>query len=407
MTKSGPPIGLLLLIAAASCLPDTVRADDWLQFRGNRADAVTSDTDVPVELSGETIQWRSELPGRGLSGPIVVGDRVFLTASSGYQETTLHTLCFDAASGSRLWQRTALATGRTICHPKMAVATPTPASDGLRVFSFYSSNDLVCHDLDGNLQWYRGLGMEYPNASNSLGMSSSPVVIGKTLVVQIESDAEAWAFGLDTATGATKWKRSRPRRANWTSPAVAAGDHAVVILQSSQGLTAVDPNSGDELWTYADGASTIPSASVVGDLVFVPSHGITVLKMSSDRRSFEIAWQKSNLNPSTPSPVAVGNRVYTIGSTALTCADAATGQRLWQLRLKGPFSSTPLAANGHLYLFSEQGVALVVRTGNTSGEIVSQLDLTEAILCTPAIADGAIYVRSDGHLWKLARNNRP
>ena len=129
--------------------------------------------------------------------------------------------------------------------------------------------------------------------------------------------------------------------------------------------------------------------------------------MSSDRRSFEIAWQKSNLNPSTPSPVAVGNRVYTIGSTALTCADAATGQRLWQLRLKGPFSSTPLAANGHLYLFSEQGVALVVRTGNTSGEIVSQLDLTEAILCTPAIADGAIYVRSDGHLWKLARNNRP
>lgn len=377
--------------------------DDWLQFRGNRANSVSPDRSVPTELSAEVIQWAAELPGRGLSGPIVAGDRVFVTASSGLQELKLHTLCFSATDGSRLWERTSIATGRTICHPKMCVATPTPASDGKRVFSFYSSNDVICHDLDGNLMWYRGLGMEYPNASNSLGMSSSPVVAGSTVIVQVESDAESFAFGLSAETGETKWKLTRPRRANWTSPALIGGPDPVVLLQSSAGLTAVDADSGEELWSFDDGASTIPSAAVVGDLVFIPSNGTTVLRMSADRRSYEVAWQKSNLRPATPSPVAVDGRVYTVTDTAISCAKAESGERIWQLRVRGPFSSTPIAANGHLYLFNENGMAYVVRPGDTQGEIVSQMDLAQTILCTPAVADGGLYIRSDGTLWKLAK----
>ncbi len=395
---------LTLTLAFLTTVP-AATADDWLQFRGTGTNGVSADANVPTELSGDTIQWEAKLPGRGLSGPIIVGKRVFLTASSGLRELKLHTLCYDANTGKQLWERTSIATGRTVCHPKMCVATPTPASDGKRVFSFYSSNDLSCYDMDGNLQWYRGLGHENPNASNSLGMSSSPVVVGSTVIVQVESDADSFACGLDTETGATKWRLDRPRRANWTSPTVLGGDSSVVLLQSSKGLSAVDAETGEEHWNFGDGASTVPSATVIGNMVYIPSNGITVLKLSEDRKSYEQVWQQANLRPSTPSPLVYKGRVYTISSTALTCANAETGERVWQMRLKGPFSATPLAAsNDHLYMFNEKGLAYVVKVSEKGGTIVSRLDLAQTILCTPAISDGGLFVRSDKSLWKMAKD---
>ena len=233
-------------------------------------------------------------------------------------------------------------------------------------------------------------------------MSSSPVVVGKTVVVQVESDAESFACGINVANGEEMWRLERPKRANWTSPAVLG--KSVVLLQSSKGLAAIDAKTGEEYWNFDNGASTVPSASVDGDLVFIPSNGLTVLKLAEDRKSFEIAWQKSNLRPSTPSPLVFGGNVYTVGSIAISCADAATGTRKWQLRVKGPFSSTPVAANGHIYAFNEKGLAYVIKPDEPKGVIVSQMDLGQTILCTPAITEGGLFVRSDTSLWKIAKD---
>src|SRR5690606_16848625 len=147
------------------------------------------------------IEWSQELPGRGLSSPIIVGDQVIVTASSGYRQTRLHVLSFAAADGSLQWEREFWATGRTASHPKTCVAAPTPASDGERIFAFYSSNDLACLDLDGNLLWYRGLTYDFPNASNSLGMSSSLVVADGTVVAMVENDSDSFTTGVDPQTG--------------------------------------------------------------------------------------------------------------------------------------------------------------------------------------------------------------
>ena len=376
---------------------------DWLQFRGSSSNSVSVETGLPSSLSGDNIAWKTELPGRGLSGPIVVGDRIFLTASSGYRQDRLHILCFECATGKKIWERQFWATGRTMCHNKMCNATPTPASDGKRIFAFFSSNDLICVDLDGNLQWLRGLGFDYPNASNSLGMSSSPVVVGTTVVAQVESDAEAFAIGLDTETGAQKWKLDdRPRKANWTSPAVLkiAGAE-LALLQSSAGLSAVDPESGKEVWNYSEGASTIPSSTPVGNEVFVPSNGLTVLKPQGD--TVEVKWNMANLSPSTPSPLVYNGKVFTIDRAGvLKCANKETGKRIWQLRLKGPFSATPVAGDGKLFFFNEDGLAWIVNPEGKKGEIVSQLDLEETFLCSPAIANKSIFIRSDKHLIRIA-----
>ncbi len=402
--KSWRPFFSGLIVAALVANPS--KAGDWRQFRGNQGNSVAASEVLPTELSGGTVAWKVDLPGRGLSGPIVVDGKLFLTCSSGYTQDRLHVACFDTADGGKLWERQFTATGRTGCHEKMCNATPTMASDGRRVFAFFSSNDLICLDLEGNLQWYRGLGSEFPNASNSLGMSSSPIVIGSTVVVQVESDAEAFACGVDVASGETKWQIDRPRAANWTSPSMlpAMGERpALALLQSSKGVAAVDPETGDVLWNFEKGASTIPSLTVTEGKVVIPSNGLTTLQPSEDGKSFEELWNGAQLSPSTPSPVVLGGMTFTLNSAgALTAGDVATGKRVWQLRLKGPFSGTPVVANGYLYAFNEGGMAFVVKPGADGGEIISELDLAEKILCSPAAADNALFVRSDEHLWKIA-----
>ncbi|MCP4170553.1 MAG: PQQ-binding-like beta-propeller repeat protein [Fuerstiella sp.] len=398
---------LALAGLAATGLTLSAQAGDWRQFRGNGTNSIALNENLPTELSGGSVAWKIELPGRGLSGPIAVGQQVVLTASSGYAQDRLHIISFDAETGETQWERQFEATGRTGCHPKMCVATPTPASDGERIFAFYSSSDLICTDLAGNLQWYRGFGAEYRNASNSLGMSSSPIVIGSTVIIQVESEAEAFAAGVDTVTGRTKWKIDRPRKANWTSPTLLPADNgrpALALLQSSAGLSAVDPETGNVVWTFDSGASTIPSSLVVDGTVIIPSNGLTTVKPSADGTAIESVWNSSNLSPSTPSPVVINGLTITVNSAgAISAGDITTGERLWQLRLKGKFSGTPLASNGHLFFFNEAGYAFVVRPEKEKGEIVSELDLTETILSSPAASDNALYVRSDGHLWKFAQ----
>jgi outer membrane protein assembly factor BamB len=377
---------------------------DWLQFRGNNANGVSSESDVPTSM--ENIAWSVELTGRGLSGPIVIGDRVVLTSSSGFEQDRLHVRCFSTKTGKELWERQFWATGRTQCHTRISVASSQPASDGKRIFAFYSSNDLACLDLEGNLLWYRGLGYDFPNASNSLGMASSPVVVGKTVVVQVESDAEAFAIGIDVETGLARWRIERPRAANWTSPTVLRGKTRaddLVVLQSSKGLSAVNPMTGEEAWSYQGGASTIPSSVIFENIIYAVSNGITALKPLPDSTAPELVWRNSQLGPATASPIVYQNKLFTVNKAGvLSCADLDKGERQWQLRLDGPFSGTPVAAGGHLFFVSEKGTAQAVDVTGEQGKIVSKHKLDEMILCTPAFSGGALYVRSDKHLWKIA-----
>ncbi len=395
---------LLSLALLGSTLP--ARAD-WPQFRGPQGNGVSKDARVPAKLDPRAIAWVADLPGRGLSSPVIIGDRIFLTCSSGPKQGRLHVLCFNAADGSKRWERQFWATGRTMAHEKTCVAAPTPASDGERLFALFSSNDLLCLDLDGNLLWLRGLTRDYPNASNSIGMSSSLTTADGVLITMIENDSESFTAGLDVKTGVNLWKLPRPKMANWTSPMLLAspGAPTLALLQSGKGLAAVEPRTGRVVWNYSDGASTIPSATVSDGLVFVPSHGVTALEPASDGQTPKQLWRSSQLQPATASPVVLNQRVFTLnGAGVLSCGDATNGNRLWQLRLKGPFSATPVAAGALLYCVNEKGLLQVVDTTAPEGAVTSELDLGKTILSTPSISHGSIYVRSDGKLWKLGKS---
>ncbi|MGB0580799.1 MAG: PQQ-binding-like beta-propeller repeat protein [Limisphaerales bacterium] len=393
----------ILSLALLTAVCSLSQAGNWTQFRGPNSAGVANEN-LPAKLSKNHIQWAADLPGRGLSSAVIVGDKVIVSAASGPQQSRLHVICLSASSGKKLWERQFWSTGRTMTHPKTCVAAPTPVVADGRIYAFFSSNDLICLDLSGNLVWLRGLTSDYPNASNSLGMSSSPVYSDGVLVVQVENDSESFAAGIDGRTGRNLWKLDRPKAANWTSPIAAMIDgKPVAILQSSKGIHAVEPRTGEEIWYFGGGASTIPSSTIANGTLYVPANGITALKPGSKTRDVKELWVSGRLKPGTSSPLVLGDKIFTVNSSGvLSCGSIKDGDRLWQVRMKGKkFSATPVATRQYIYSVSESGTLQAINFRGAEGEIVSTLELGQTVLSTPSIANGAIYVRSDGKLWKI------
>lgn len=376
-------------------------ATDWPQFRGPESTGTVADAVIPAKPK---LDWTAPLPGRGLASPIIVGEKVFVTCSSGPSQERLHVICFSATDGKKLWERQLQATGRTMTHPKTSIAACTPCSDGKSVFALWSSNDMAAFDLDGGLLWVRGLTADYPNASNSLGMASSPIVIGGTVVTLIENDSESYALGLDVKTGRNLWKLDRPKAANWCSPVSWKG---VAVLQSSKGLLGVNPETGSTLWNYGEGASTMSSSVVANGIIYAPSNGITALAPKSNGEAPEQVWRSKQINPSTISPLVLGDRIFSINSAGvIATADTKTGENGWKLRLTGAFSGSPVGSGKTLVAVSEKGLLQIVDTaGEGSVTATLQLPLVKApeelILSTPALSGGAIFIRADSALWRV------
>jgi outer membrane protein assembly factor BamB len=352
----------------------------------------------------ENIAWKVPLVGRGPSSPIIVGDRVYLTSSTGARQEKLVVTAIETKNGAEAWRRQFWATGRTLTHMASANAAPTPTSDGKRIFAFYSSNDLACLDLDGNLLWYRGLAYDYPKAGNDVGMSSSPVVSGKTVVVQIENFGDSFAAGLDIETGETRWQLSRKATSNWCSPTIfkRKDGKEFVLLQSPNILTAHDPDTGSQVWQYEAECAVIPSAVTNGSRIFLPTQGLTALDIG-DETAPRFVWSSNQLNASASSPIVDGDRVYTINRAGvLAAANIDTGKVIWQARIGGSHWATPVIANGHMYCINQEGKVRVVKIGEEKGEIVAETEFGENIQGTPAVEGNAMYVRSDKHLWKIA-----
>ncbi|MEO2000399.1 MAG: PQQ-binding-like beta-propeller repeat protein [Pirellulales bacterium] len=392
----------VILIAGAG---DAQSEQPWPSFQGPHGSGATTEK-IPQSLSEENIVWEKELPGRGLSTPVIHSDKVFLTCSSGPEQNRLRVLCLDATDGQLLWERQFWATGRTVCHEKTSVAAPTPCTDGKRIYAIFSSNDLVCLDFEGNLIWLRGITADYPNVSNSLGMSSSLVVTNGVVVAQVENDSESYVIGIDATTGINAWKMRREKAANWTSPLVL--NPGVVELQSKSGIDAINVSNGNVLWRYDAGASTIPSSCRMGNILFVPSKGLTALAYDpKGQKQPEQLWQSSRLSPGTPSPVVNGETVFTISrGDVLTAGNVESGERRWQLRLKGPFSATPVISGNTLLAVSETGLVQAIHFDDEQGEVTGSLNLEDQVLASPAIASGGVFLRSNSRLWKLADVNQ-
>ncbi len=396
-----------LMLSTGLLLSGQSQAEDWPQFRGPYVGGASNKVSLPGKFdgeSGENIAWKVSIPGRSVGGAIVVGDQVITTTSDGLEQRRIRLLSYDATSGKPRWEQQLVARGRPYCHPTSANAAPTPASDGKHVVAFFSSNDIACTDLQGNLLWYRSLASDFPKAGNDVGMSASPTIVDGVVVVQVECQGDSFALGMNVSDGTTVWKKERPRKANWASPtsvALPSGKNAVV-MQSSENLVAVNPADGKELWKIDMGCSTTPSSTVSNGRLIVPSGGLTALDLSSAGAPSKL-WFENKLNSTACSPLVDNDKVYVVNRTILVCGDLFTGKVLWQLRIPdaNQIWSSPVIANKRLYLFSMDGSCAVVSLDGEEGKIESVNKLGDEVLGSPAIAGNAMFVRGAQNLWKI------
>jgi outer membrane protein assembly factor BamB len=390
---------LLCALAAGPAL-----AADWTQFRGPGSSAISPETGLPVKWTAtENVRWKADLPGRGASSPVIAGGKIYVTACSGYRQKWLHVLCFDEATGRKLWERQFSATGPTACHPITSMAAPTPATDGKNVYALFATGDVVALRADGDLLWYRSLNSDYGNLMNQIGLAASPVLAGTTLLVPMENAGNSYLAGVDIETGQNKWKVERVREVNWVTPLlIDVGGRVDAVFASTKDITGYDPETGAVRWTHAaisPSDTPSPGRGEEGMVIVPGSNDLYAVRPRADSMTPEIVWKTAKVKLDIASPVTYRGRVYSVGTLTVDCLEAKTGKTLWKVRLKGKhFWASPIIADGKLYVVSEDGFTNVIKLGDKP-EVLATNALGETTLATPSIAGGCLYLRSDQHLF--------
>ncbi len=399
-------IRLLLIAATVLTLSGLVFAESWPQFRGPNATGVSQDQNLPTEWSQTTgLTWKAALPGRGVSSPVVVGDRVFVTCSSGTRDDKLHVLCFDAHTGRQLWHRTLKATGSTVAHRKTCMAANTPVADATGVYALFACGDCAAFDNDGTLRWYRSLVGDYPGITNQVGMAASPVLIGDRLIVPMDNAGESFLAALDTKYGKNVWKVERPREINWVTPLVrTVGTTTEILLDGPTGLTAYDATTGQKRWSSQLTRGSIPTGVLDGQKLYMPIGGVTVFQLTATGVEEKPLLTAKEVRPGMPSPLLYRGKLFAANDNGIVmCADAKTGKTLYTERLKGAFSASPVAGDGKVYFLNETGICTVVDATAETFEILAVNELGEETLGTPAIAHSRLYIRTDKTLYAIGK----
>lgn len=406
-----PPLLRLLLSGIAILVSvlsgEGLAQDSWLGFRGDggRGAALLSKPPIDFDITeGKNTAWKSATTGRGIGGPLVIGDLVVVTGCDGEDERDIHVEAFDANSGQRRWLRSLRCTGRPYTHPTSANASPTPVSDGERVVALFSSCDLLCLDLKGRLQWYRGLAIDHPQTGNDISMSSSPALIDGVVAVQLDNQGDSFMTGIDIETGNTLWEFPRKRDSNWSTPQAITlgGGKSAFAVQDSEELLIVDARTGQRLHDFKIKCDGTASSSFSAPLIVVPGEETVALR--TDSAGVEIVWRNNKLRPQRCSPVIAGNRVYMGRGSVLLAGNLQDGEIAWQTRLPGIETvwATPVATGSGIFVFDSSGKVAVVRDDETKGEVISQPVVGESILASPAVVGDSIYLRTEKAVVKIA-----
>jgi outer membrane protein assembly factor BamB len=439
---------LSTIAAVVVALTCSLAAADWPQWRGPHASGVTDEKDLPIRWSpGENIAWKARLGGLGVSTPIVSGDRIFVTSQigSGVRRPGNHPRlvqgadplaagerplgsgaaadpdrtffvieAFHRADGRRLWERRIEAEGPlTGVHEKHNLASPSPVTDGRLVYAWFGTGQIAALDLDGRIVWQRHLGREIAPFDITWGHTSSPVVVDDLLLLLCDHAPSSYLLALDKATGKERWKADRGKgRSSYSTPFVVtlpAGTE--VVVNSSERVDAYDAKTGAHLWHVGDANRFPIPVPVLHDGVLYMSRGYRSGPYFAvrpggrgDVSASHVVWQVPTGAPYVSSLVHTGGRLYMANDVGvLTAIDAATGQRIWQERVDGVFSASPVAAGGHVYFVSESGDTYVVKDG-AKPEIAARNAIGERAIASPAVSNGRIFIRTDDSLFCIGRS---
>lgn len=390
-------------------------ADSWPEFRGPLGQGHYKGS-LPTEWSKtNNVAWVQTLPGVGWSSPVVVDNRIYLTTGepvAGTKDYSLRTLCLDAKDGKILWneevfkENGAKAPG---IHTKNSHASPTPLLHGDRLYVHFGHEGTACLDLSGKVLW-RQTSLRYKPVH---GNGGTPIIVDDTLVFSIDGEDRQELVALDLKTGEVRWRTARNTKVlkffSFHTPLLIDVNGKKQIISVGSGMVGgYDAGTGAEIWRVRHtGYSVIPRPVFGHGLVFVSTSydAATLLAIRPDGKGdvteTHVAWRMRKDAPHTPSPLLVGDELYVVSDGGvLSCLDAKTGTVHWQEKRLGHFSASPLYADGKIYLQSEEGVGYVVKAGKQY-ELLAKNDLMEHSLASYAAADGALFIRTEEHLYRI------
>lgn len=401
-------------------LPLVGYAENWPQWRGPSLNGISGEQNLPVRWStSENVAWKLGMPSKTGATPIIWGNRIFLNVADG---GNLYLWCVDKAKGEPLWKKP-IAGGNYQIN-KQNMSSPSPVTDGTAVFAMTGVGVLKAFDFAGNELWVRDIQQDYGKFGLNWGYASSPLLYGDSLYVEVlhgmKTKDPSYLLRIDTKSGKTVWRVERHTDAirespdSYTTPALLKyGDRVEIVISGADCVTGHDPATGKELWRatglnpdHHSDYRTIASTVVFGDLFFVPTRVRPLLAFRAGGRGditeSHRLWSFNN-GPDVPTPVTDGKYFYTVNDRGIMwCLDARTGQEIWGSQRLRPavYSSSPVLADGRLYVSNEDGLTTVVKAG-AKFEVLAENDLAGYTLSSPAISDGHIFLRTAQFLYAI------
>lgn len=386
----------------------------WPGWRGPQGDGQSRETKLPSQWDASSVVWKTPLEGWGQSSPVIWGERIFLTTAldGGRQRVVL---CVDRNDGRKLWEHVAWTGQPEPSHKMNGWASATCATDGQVVVAFFGRGGLHAYALDGRHLWSRELG----KFESPWGTAACPVIVDNMVIQNCDADADAYLIAVDKHSGETIWKTPRPDRRGWSTPLLTTGGgRPELVLNGHEGVTGYDPATGRQLWFCKSfngrGEPTVTPAGgllvavngLKGDIYAVRPGG------DGDVTATHMAWHTPRAaGRDMPSPIVVGNYVTVMSMSGICVSyDGRDGRQLWQERIGGSFSASPIAAGDLVYFISEDGQTVVIRPG-PKPEIVARNELgdsgSEIFRASLTPSEGQIFARSDRMLYCIGQRQAP
>src|SRR5262245_6574108 len=412
------------LLIAVLFMTSVAYAENWPQWRGPMLNGVSAEKNLPAKWTTEqNVVWKAAMPGWTGSTPIIWRDLIFLNVANG---DNLELWCLDRKKGDVLWKRPL--GGGNVKMRKQNMSSPSPVTDGRSVYVMTGTGIFKGFDFKGKELWTRDIQKEYGSFGLNWGYASSPLLLDDSLYVQVlhgmKTDDPSYVMRIDKKNGKTLWKVERPTAAiqespdSYTTPGLLRyGKNIEIVVTGGDCVTGHDPATGKELWRGAgfnvqkDPAYRIIASPVAYDgMIYCPTRVRPLIAFRAGGRGDVSQSQRAwavNHGPDVPTPVTDGKYFYSVGDRGiLWCLDAKTGQEIWGPQRIKPaiYSSSPVLADGKLYVTNEDGMTTVVKAG-PKFEVLAENELKDYCLSTPAISEGQIFLRTEHFLHCIGKRS--
>lgn len=409
-----------LFLPLALTFSSLTLAEDWPEFRGPTGQGHSTATGLPTEFGPQkNVVWKAAVPGLGWSSPVVVGGQIYLTTA--VEKGADHELCalaLDGETGSILWQQTLFLQKEKDApkiHKKNSHASPTPIFEDGRLYAHFGHMGTACLDAtNGKVLWSTQAFGYAPVHGNG----GSPVLVDDLLIFSADAAKDPTVIAVDKKSGKLRWRTARvaeaTRKFSFCTPLVIEVEGVKQLITPGSGVVqALEPKSGKEIWrvNYEQGYSVVPRPVFAHGLLYIctgyDKPRLLAIRVDAaskgDVTASHVAWKVDKYIPHNPSVLVVGDEFYCVADNGiLSCLNAKTGEAYFQERCTGPSSSSPLYADGKIFLLDERGQAVVVQPGKTM-KVLATNEMEERCLASYAVVGSDLLLRTADHLYRMGK----